>query len=258
MLEPSETWNFPNEHVGQRVLVFDEVDSTNSAAVRLGANRADSEGLAVAARFQTAGRGQYGRTWLSPAGSSLLLSALLFPPVEYRRPVVLTAVAAVAICEAVYQLTGIQAGIKWPNDVLIRGKKVCGLLIERHGDAVVVGIGLNLSQTPEDFQALGLPDAVSLAAYSRESIAVQAAAGAVLSRLDREVHRLFAGEQVALEADWKWRVGLLGRQVEIESYDGARNNGRLFEMSFDGLEIELAEGFFRLIPPESVSRLRSL
>src|SRR5206468_7692987 len=84
----------------------------------------------VLAREQTAGRGQHGRAWQAPAGSSVLLSVLLCPPPALRRPALLTAWAAVSVCETILQLTGLQAKIKWPNDVLIRGRKVCGILIE--------------------------------------------------------------------------------------------------------------------------------
>ena len=80
---------------------------------------------------QTAGRGQYGRVWTAPAGSSVLLSVLLFPPPALRRPTLLTAWAAVSVCETIQELANLSATIKWPNDVLINGRKVCGILIEQ-------------------------------------------------------------------------------------------------------------------------------
>ena len=113
----------------RRVVVFDSVDSTNSVAAAL-ADPAD-DGLVVIAGHQTAGRGRFGRVWQSRPGVSLLTSVVLFPPAELRRPAVLTAWAAVAVGEAVFALTGVQAKVKWPNDLLIRGKKVCGILIEQ-------------------------------------------------------------------------------------------------------------------------------
>ena len=82
----------------------------------------------------------------------MLLSALLFPPAELRRPVLLTAWAAVAVCETIRHITGQMARIKWPNDVLVQGKKICGILIEQ-GKGTVAGIGLNVNQSAEMFAA---------------------------------------------------------------------------------------------------------
>jgi BirA family biotin operon repressor/biotin-[acetyl-CoA-carboxylase] ligase len=256
MPEPAETWRLDTARLGRRVLVYDSLDSTNTAAARLAAEDPAADGLAVLARFQSAGRGQYGRAWHSRPGSSLLLSAVFTPPSEVKRPVVLTALAAVAVAEAVYALSGMQSRVKWPNDLLVRGKKVCGLLIEQHGAAVVVGVGLNLAQTADEFEAAGLPGATSLALLTGRAVAVRDAAEAVLRRLDAEYARLLAGESVAVEADWKWRIGLLGRQVAVEMNDGSTVAGRLHEMGFDGLELEVADGLFRVVKPESVSHLR--
>jgi BirA family transcriptional regulator, biotin operon repressor / biotin---[acetyl-CoA-carboxylase] ligase len=251
-----EEWQFDTARIGRRVLVFDELDSTNTTATEFATP--DNDGLAIIADFQTAGRGQYGRVWQSAPGSSLLISVVLHPPAELCRPVILTAFTAVAVAEAIYGLTGLQSRVKWPNDLLIRGKKACGLLIEKHANAVILGFGLNLTQSADEFAARGLPDATSLQLATDCRITSQTAAEAVLRRLDREYGRLLAGEQVAVEADWKWRVGLLGRQVVVELQDGSTVSGRLYEMSFDGLELEIADRFFRVIPPETVAHLRAM
>jgi BirA family biotin operon repressor/biotin-[acetyl-CoA-carboxylase] ligase len=253
-MAPRETWQFDTARVGRRVLVFDELDSTNTAAAQLPVE----DGLAVVANFQTAGRGQHGREWHSRPGASLLLSVVLVPPRELCRPVILTAFTAVAVAEAIFTLTELQARVKWPNDLLIRGKKVCGLLIEQHATAVILGIGLNLTQTADEFATAGLPDAASLGMVSGKAIGTRTAAEVVLRRLDREYDRLVSGERVAVAADWKWRTGLLGRQVNIELRDGSTVTGRLHEMGFDGLEVEVTDGYFRVIPPESVAHIGTL
>lgn len=258
MNRPRETWQLDAVHIGRRVLVFDSLESTNSTAAQLATSDATADGLAIIAEHQTAGRGQYGRVWQSPPGSSLLLSVVLRPPGYLRRPVILTALAAVAVAEAVYSLTGAQARLKWPNDLFVRGKKVCGLLIEQHAGVVVMGIGLNLTQNAEEFAAAGLPEATSLALLSDRPISLRGTADAVLGRLDQEYSRLINGEQTAIEADWKWRLGLLGRQVTVERYDGSVETGRLHEMGFDGLELEVADGLFRVIVPETVAHVRGL
>lgn len=187
------------------------------------------------------------------------MSVVLYPPPELRRPAVLTAWAALAVGDAVFKLTGVQARIKWPNDLLVRGKKVCGILIEQGVGAgaprTVVGIGLNLNQTVEDFTAAELPDAASLGVVSGREFEVRTAADVVIRCLDAEYSRLHAGERVAVEADWKWRIGLLGRQVIVERTDGTHLRGRLREMSFDGLEVEVDGPLPAVIPPEAVAHV---
>src|SRR5262245_57116008 len=128
--KPIEEWTLPARHLARRTLVFPSLGSTNTFALSL-ANNPDNQGLAILAREQKAGRGQHGRSWHAPPSSSVLLSVLLFPPPELRRPPLLTAWAAVSVCESILKACKLQAEIKWPNDVLIHGKKVCGILIEQ-------------------------------------------------------------------------------------------------------------------------------
>src|SRR3954468_8806977 len=157
----------PSRHVGRRLIHFEATDSTNSRAAEL-AHDPGHAGTVVTTDLQTRGRGQHGRDWESPPGVNVLLSGLLFPPPVLRRPVVLTAFAAVVVGETILQVTGKQTRIKWPNDVLLGGKKVCGILIEGGQTAAdrdphfVVGIGLNVNQSADDFARMDLPDATSL------------------------------------------------------------------------------------------------
>ena len=261
MFTPRETWQFDTERIGRRVLVYDHVDSTNTLGAALAESDPQSDGLVLIAGQQTAGRGQYGRVWQSRPGSSLLMSVVLRPPIELRRPVILTAWAAVSVAEAILALTGAQARIKWPNDLLIRGKKICGILIEQSGRAgsvtTVAGMGLNLTQTLEEFAAAQLPDATSLGIVSGGLIDAHSAAGVLVRKLDSAYSRLLAGERSAVEADWKGRIGLLGHQVVIEHPGGDVTTGRLRDMAFDGLEVETADGFVRVIAPETVGHIRA-
>ncbi|HSQ54154.1 MAG TPA: biotin--[acetyl-CoA-carboxylase] ligase, partial [Gemmata sp.] len=211
--QPIESRRLDCVHIGRQVLRFERLESTNSTAAAL----ADSHepGLVVIADYQTAGRGQYGRVWEARSGSSLLMSVALRPPRELCRPVILTALAAVAVGDAILALTGVQSRIKWPNDLLACGKKVCGILIEST-TTTAIGIGLNLNQTAAEFAAAGLTEAGSLEEIAERPIPVWSAAEIVIQKLDLEFARLLRGEIVALEAEWKWRVGLLGRQVALE------------------------------------------
>jgi len=125
---------------------LEETDSTNRAAKEL-ARQGAPHGTAVLAKRQTAGRGRLGRAFFSPEGG-LYLSVILYPQCPPEDRALMTPMAAVAVCRALEQVCGISPGIKWVNDLYLGGKKLCGILCEGCGDAVIVGIGLNL-YTPE-------------------------------------------------------------------------------------------------------------
>jgi BirA family biotin operon repressor/biotin-[acetyl-CoA-carboxylase] ligase len=254
-MPPTEEWRLETQRLGRRVLVFDRVESTNSLAASL-AEVPANEGLAVLADEQTAGRGRLGRDWHCPPGAGLLLSLLLFPPQALRRPVLLTAWAAVAMCETILRATGLQAKIKWPNDVLLRDRKVCGILIEQ-GRATVVGIGLNVNQTAEMFAAAGLPEAGSLAMFATNGLDSRGLARLLLHQLDEEYSRLCRGDLATLEACWKWRTGLLGKPVLVECVEAA-HRGRLRELGWDGLHLERPGQEMLLLRPESVREITPL
>jgi BirA family biotin operon repressor/biotin-[acetyl-CoA-carboxylase] ligase len=247
---PADVWSLETGHIGRRVLVFDQLPSTNDHAAALAADPANA-GTAVVARFQSAGRGQHGRTWVSRPGTSLLMSVLVAPPPAVARPVILTAWAAVAVAEAVFDLTGRRPGIKWPNDLLAEGRKVCGILTER-GVGTVVGIGLNLNQTADEFAAAGLPAATSLAEIAGRPFELRPTAGAVLRRLDEGYARLLAGDRDTLGAGWRRGLGLLGRSVVAELTDGTAVGGRVREIGFDGIELEVGDRAVRVLMPEFV------
>ncbi|HVS34365.1 MAG TPA: biotin--[acetyl-CoA-carboxylase] ligase [Gemmataceae bacterium] len=252
---PDEEWRLNTTHVGRRVLFFHQVDSTNSVAAQQ-ADDSANDGLAVLAAEQTVGRGQHGRRWQCRPGDGVLLSVLLFPPPQLRRAAVLTAWAAVAVCETVERLTGLQPRVKWPNDVLLRGRKVCGILIEQ-GRGSVVGVGLNVRQSAEHFADAGLPNAASLAQFTDANVDARSAAKALLQRMDEEYGRLLAGDLAPLEARWKRSIGLLGRDVIAERYDGPTYRGRLAELGFDGVRIQQADSAALVLPPERVRRLEA-
>jgi BirA family biotin operon repressor/biotin-[acetyl-CoA-carboxylase] ligase len=178
---------------------------------------------------------------------------LLFPPPALRRPAVLTAWAAVAVCGTVRKLTGVPARIKWPNDVYLRGRKVCGILIEQ-GRGTVVGIGLNVQQTAAEFAAADLPLATSLGQHVPGPLDTAEVARALLRELDAEYDLLCQGDLSTLEACWKWHLGLLGRAVLVECHDGDRA-GRLVDLSFVGVELEQHDGTRRVLAPEKVLHL---
>jgi BirA family transcriptional regulator, biotin operon repressor / biotin---[acetyl-CoA-carboxylase] ligase len=252
-------WTLDTRHLGRRALVYPQLDSTNSLALSLG-NEPANHGLVVLAHEQTAGRGQYGRTWQAPAGSSVLMTVLLFPPPPLRRPAVLTAWAAVAVSEVILQITGLEAKIKWPNDVYLEGKKVCGILIEqRNGGAeltlaTAVGIGLNVRQPASFFEQAGLTLGGSLLSVAGREFDHDVVARQLIRRLDDDYARLADGDFGTLEAIWKQRLQLLGREVTVET-GTARHHGRLRAVTFDAVELEAGQLQPLRLTPEAVRQI---
>lgn len=146
------------EWAGQEVCSFDEIDSTNNEAKRQ-AEIGAPHGLLVISEVQTAGRGRMGRPWSSPAGSGIWMSLLLRPSLAPIQASGLTLVMALAIREAIVTLTGAECRIKWPNDIVADGKKVCGILTEMSAEPdrinhVVIGVGINVTDNsfPEEIR----------------------------------------------------------------------------------------------------------
>src|SRR5215204_6366483 len=131
------------------VLRFDSLPSTNTEAARQAALGAP-EGLCIVAREQTAGRGRRERTWVSPKDAGLYLSVVLRPAFEPREWPLITLAAALAAHDALGEVCGLEADVKWPNDLLAGGRKLCGILAETsegvRGRAVVLGVGVNLTR----------------------------------------------------------------------------------------------------------------
>jgi BirA family biotin operon repressor/biotin-[acetyl-CoA-carboxylase] ligase len=138
---------------------YEHVRSTPSTQLLVPADA--PEGTLVVAEEQTAGRGRLGRRWFAPAGTSLLCSLQLRPPVAPERLPELTSVASRACAEAIASLTGLEPELKFPNDVLVAGRKVAGILAEAREERVVLGIGVNVNVPAEE-----LPQEVDLAATS--------------------------------------------------------------------------------------------
>ncbi|QVL30900.1 biotin--[acetyl-CoA-carboxylase] ligase [Telmatocola sphagniphila] len=248
--------------IGSQHFRFDEIDSTNRQALEY-ANDPSLDGAVFQTRLQTAGRGQHGRSWQAKSDSAILLSVLLFPPPELRRPVLLTALAAVSVCETIQQATGLIARMKWPNDILINRKKVCGILIESRTNrdqelAVVCGMGCNLNQTAADFAAAQLPDASSLSIEAGRTFEIEEVTPKLLANLNAHYQRLLQGDLETLESRWRERLGLEAKTVTVEFMNGTSETGYIERLHFAELEMRDSNGTIRSIRPELVRHLTIL
>ena len=222
----------PGRRVGRELVCLETVDSTNNDLKRRAVGEAP-DGLVVVAEEQTGGRGRRGRSFASPAGKGLYLSALLRPSCTLEQLPALTAWSAVAVCDAVEALCGVRPGIKWPNDVILEGRKLCGILTELELEAesgalryVVVGIGLNLSQTEADFGPELAPTAISLAQALGAAPRRAEAARALLDGLDR-LYADFPREQAGWLARYRADCLTVGRPIRVLSAGGAREGTAL-------------------------------
>ena len=210
--------------IGTPRLHLRRVDSTNLRARQLALAGAP-HGTTVTAAEQTAGRGRQGRTWTAPAGRALLVSVLLRDP-----PRLLPLVAAVAVAETV----GADAQIKWPNDVLLGGRKVAGILVEGRPQEgwAVAGIGLNVALRDEDFPEELRGRATGM---GREPGDVEPVLARLLVRLDARVR----DEAPAILEAWRARDALLGREIAWSAgsgvAEGVDEGGHLLVRTGDGV-----------------------
>lgn len=177
IITPNEVGEHLNtDYFGKSIYYKAEMDSTNNKAKEL-AREGAKEGTLVIADCQTGGKGRLGRSWESPAGTGIWMSLILRPKILPQYASQLTLIAGLGMCEAIQEVTGLEAKIKWPNDIVVNGRKVCGILTEMHAEMeginyIVVGIGANVNMQifPDD-----LPHATSLLLeggqeYSRKAI----------------------------------------------------------------------------------------
>ncbi len=231
--------------IGQRVIYYPSVASTNEIA-EIEARRGAIEGTVIIAEEQTAGKGRLKRAWLSPRGS-LALSVILYPALEQLPSIIM--VASLAVARSIKAVTGLEAEIKWPNDILLNGRKVCGILVESgvRGKAVdyaIIGIGVNVNLRVSDFPEI-LPTATSLSKELGREVSLLG----LVTKLLVEIERLYLallGRGSIYEA-WRDSLVTLGREVHVVSG----------KASYSGIAESVARDGSLLIrcPDNSLSRI---
>lgn len=205
--------------VGRRIAVWNRVGSTNDLAARASTSTAN-EGLVILAEEQSAGRGRRGRHWIAPASSSLLMSVLLFPSAALAEAGWLTALGAVAVAEVVTAWTGRDARIKWPNDVRIDGRKVAGILVER-SEGAVIGIGLNVNTSREDFPEELQAQATSVRILKGELVDRSELVRDLIRRMDHWYNLGWQRGPDILNPPWRDRSEHLGQLVKVDTPSGS-------------------------------------
>ncbi len=242
--------------IGSKIVHYTVVSSTMDAARSMAMNGTE-EGTVVVAEEQTGGRGRLSRRWLAPTGSSILLSVVLKPPME--KLTALNMVAALAVVQAIERATGLAATIKWPNDVLIDGKKVCGILLETDiardkVNWVIVGLGLNVN-----LDVTSLPEMptqpTSLSTALGHEVDREELLRALLRQFDDLYQALLAGQPVRQQ--WLERLDTLGKEVTVTLGDtiekgvaeSVDEQGSLLLRRADGSLAVIVAGDVTLRPP---------
>lgn len=203
---------------GHPVSFLEETDSTNNVALAL-AKAGAPAGTMVVAESQSAGRGRLSRQWLSPPGCGLYVSFILRPTMELGDLPKITLAAGVALCRAVVNATGVGTQLKWPNDLLLQGKKCGGILTEADGllaeapPLVILGIGVNVNTPPALFPAELQGKATSLAVATGREFLRGPLLAALVEEVESVVRRLEQGAFAAILAEWRQRDGLIGQRL---------------------------------------------
>ncbi|MBI3615339.1 MAG: biotin--[acetyl-CoA-carboxylase] ligase [Candidatus Omnitrophica bacterium] len=219
--------------IGKRITTYETTDSTMDVAHRLG-QAGEPEGSVVAAEGQSRGRGRLGRSWLSPKGKGIYLSVILRPTLQLAEVPRITLMAAVAVARAIQAATGLAPEIKWPNDVLIRGRKVAGILTELNGELnrvnyIVVGIGMNVNSVKGHLPAHTTSIEEQLGGPADRVKLTQA----LLVELDRAYDQLLRqGFPSILEA-WRGFAHFLGRRIRVVA-QGRTVDGQAVDVDSDG------------------------
>ncbi|MFC2067389.1 biotin--[acetyl-CoA-carboxylase] ligase [Chloroflexota bacterium] len=236
----SITDNLGTCFVGQRVIYYPQLASTMDVA-RQEAQKGAVEGTVIIADEQIAGKGRIKRIWLSPPGN-LALSIILYPDVLYLPCIIM--LASLAVAHSIEAVTGLKSQLKWPNDVLISDKKVCGILTESDVQNkavayVVIGIGINISMRPSDYPEI-LPTTTSLVHELGRDVSRVDMIRCLLSEVERLYLTLSIGDTVYEE--WRDRLITLGKRVKVKSGE-AMLEGIAESVDRDGsLMLRLSDG----------------
>lgn len=235
-----------SERIGCTIECLEELDSTNARARQV-AEEGGAEGTVIVADRQSAGRGRLGRRWESPSGVNLYCSILLRPQIPVQQAPQLTFLSAVAVAETLNELYRLPARVKWPNDVLVGGAKIAGLLNEMNAETeqihfVILGIGVNLNMTAEQFPVEILYPATSVLLETGNRIDRAEFIRRLLNRLDSYYSEFLAAGFTPIRRRWESRCDLLNARVQVDRSPGFLQ-GTVVGLDSDGaLRLQLEDG----------------
>jgi len=252
------------EILGRKVFFFNSIDSTNNYAKTIAIKGCD-EGTTVVAEVQTSGRGRLGREWSSVSGKGIWMSIVLKPVIGPESIQIITLAAAVAVVKAIKNATGIETGIKWPNDIILDGKKLCGILTEMSAEIervnyIILGIGINVNHEGDDFSQSLKHIATSLKMHinntdnlvkEQKSVDFRRSEiiKCVLFELEQMYNKINSGMNDVILDEWKNYSVTLGKEVKVigkSEYIGIAENitqeGRLIVRRIDGVKEEVLSG----------------
>jgi BirA family transcriptional regulator, biotin operon repressor / biotin---[acetyl-CoA-carboxylase] ligase len=210
--------------IGRNIIHFDSIDSTNSKAKQL-ADTAHTDGTIIISEEQTSGRGRLGRSWVSPKYKGIWMSIILKPDLNPMEAVKLTQIAAASLTLASKEL-GINTLVKWPNDIVINHKKVCGILTEMSAELtrinyVIVGIGINVNIDEADFPEDIKPIATSLKIETKASVNRKELVGRILNNFENLYLKFIKENDIKISLNiCRENSALLGRNIMVIKKDG--------------------------------------
>ena len=255
-LYPNEIKGLMNTKlIGKEIVFLESVDSTNNYAKKMGEGEFQ-EGTLIIAEEQTAGRGRLGREWMSPKGKGIWMTIMLMPDIKPEQAAQITLIAAFAVVLGIKNVCNIYAMIKWPNDVVVNGKKLCGILTEMGAEIdrinyLIVGIGINANVDEMDFTDSGLNIATSIKIQKGRDIDRKLLISDIIKNFEElYINFIEKGSIEYIIKDYKKVSATLGKDVRIlekgEEWHGLaldiNNQGHLIVKMDDGTIKEISSG----------------
>jgi BirA family biotin operon repressor/biotin-[acetyl-CoA-carboxylase] ligase len=225
-IAPEEILPYLNTRVFGREIRYEHTTPSTQTIAHQWAREGAPEGALVLAEEQRQGRGRMGRVWHSPPRTGIWMSLILRPPIPLPEASHLTLLASVGVREGIYRTTGLPIQIKWPNDLLIHGKKVCGILTELRGEQdrihyVILGIGINVNAEVNKWPAELKNIATSLANEKGEKIHRPPLVAAILEELEQTYDRYLREGFAFIREKWEATAGMLGRTITARTTQGS-------------------------------------
>lgn len=254
--------NIDTEFIGQTIKFLDEVDSTNIYAKRL-AEEDFVDGTVVLAEEQLKGKGRMGRAWASPRGKGIWMTIMLKPRINPSDAAKITLLTACAVCTAIEEVCGINPKIKWPNDIVLNGKKLCGILTEMNVELdeinyLIVGIGVNVNTDQSDFPEELHNIATSIKIEKGNSVIRRKLVGTIINKFEK-YYKAFVSKGSIKDyiSEYKERSAVLGKEVRVLSAS-LDTQGTVVDISEEGqLLLKQKDGSIKEIISGEVS-VRSL